>query len=216
MPDYSQYGVPRPVPIGRQLQIEKRRSTNLAAIFAVGGVLVLCACMVLGIGAALYFLNSTQSAGNSAGLSLPFVSRSTSTPAESASPTPVPFLRAGKDESGLRLAVTAYQRPLPAQGITIPDGQELALITVRLDNTRTTGGPIKYASTDLALVSPEGDHFTPDDGQITTGSMLGDGEIEPGKSVTGDVVFYVYTDIRDLSLAWTSADGATRLFSLTR
>ena len=46
--------------------------------------------------------------------------------------------------------------------------------------------------------------------------MLGNGEIEAGKSVTGDVVFYVYSDIKDLMLAWTSADGATRLFNLKR
>jgi Domain of unknown function (DUF4352) len=216
MPDFSQYGVPRPVPVGRQIQIEERHPSNLAAIFAVGGVLVLCVCMVFGIGAALFFLNSTQSAGNSTAINLPFVSVSTPTPAEPPPATPVPFLRAGKDESGLRLTVTAFQRPLPAQGISIPDGQELALITVRLDNTRTTGGPIKYAATDLALVTPEGDHFAPDEGQITTGSMLGEGEVEPGKSATGDVVFFVYRDIRDLMLAWTSADGATRLFSLTR
>jgi hypothetical protein len=216
MPDYSQYGVPRPVPMGREVQIEKRRSMNLAAIFAVGGVLVLCVCMVFGIGAALYFLSSTQSPGGSVGISMPFVSGSTPTPAEPPTATAVPFLRAGKDDAGMRLTITAYQRPLPAQGITIPDGQELVLVTVRFDNTRTTGGPIKYATSDLALVSPEGDHFAPDDGQITTGSMLGDGEIDPGKSATGDVVFYVYTDIRDLSLAWTSGDGVTRLFSLTR
>jgi hypothetical protein len=216
MPDYSQYGVPRPVAIGRELQIEKRPSTNRAALFALGGVLVLCVCMVLGIAAAIIFWGSTQSGGQSAGFSLPFASGSTPTPTESGQPTPVPFLRAGKDEAGLRLTITAYERPLPAQGVTIPNGQELALVTVRLDNTRATGGPIKYAYQDLALVSPEGDHFAPDDGRITTGSMLGNGEIAPGKAVTGDVVFYVYSDIKDLMLAWTSADGATRLFKLTR
>jgi hypothetical protein len=216
MPDYSQYGVPRPVKMGREVQIEKRRSTNRAAIFALGGVLVLCVCMVFGIAAAIFFLRTSQSGGNSSAISLPFASGSTPTPTGTGEPTSVPFLRAGKDEAGLRLTVTVYQRPLPAQGVTIPEGQELALVTVRLDNTRTTGGPIKYAFQDLALVSPEGDHFSPDDGRITTGSMLGSGEIEPGKSVTGDVVFYVYSDIKDLMLAWTSADGATRLFNLTR
>jgi Domain of unknown function (DUF4352) len=216
MPDYSQYGVPRPVPVGREIQIEKQRSRRLAPVLAVGGILVLCVCIVVAVGAALFLYSAMGSGGSAGAINLPIVTGSTPTPAVPLTPTPVPFLRTGKDESGLRLTVTAYQRPLPAQGITIPEGQELALVTVRLDNTRTTGGPIKYATSDLALVSPEGDHFAPDNGQITTGTMLGDGEIEPGKSASGDVVFYVYTDIRDLMLAWTSGDGATRLFSLTR
>jgi uncharacterized protein DUF4352 len=216
MPDYSSYGVPRPVEVGREVRLEQRRSANSAAIFAIGGVLVLCICMVVGIVAAVFFLGSTQSGGKPSAISLPFSSGATPTPTETGKPTPVPFLKSVKDGAGLRLTVTAYQRPLPAQDIKVPDGQELALVTLRLDNTRTTGGPIKYDSQDFALVSAEGDHFTPDNGGITTGSMLKKGEIEPGKSVTGDLVFYVYTDVKDLMLAWTSADGTTRVFKLTR
>jgi hypothetical protein len=215
MPDYSQYGVPRPVEVGREVRIEQRRSANRAAIFAAAGVLVLCVCMVFAIVAAVYFLNSTRSGGGSTAINLPIFASATATPTETGLPTPVPYLRSGKDESGLRLTVTTYVRPLPAQDITIPAGQELALVTARLDNTRTTGGPIKYSSDDFALVSPEGDHFSPDGG-ITTGSMLKQGEIEPGKSATGDLVFYVYSDVKDLELAWTSADGTTRMFKLTR
>jgi len=42
------------------------------------------------------------------------------------------------------------------------------------------------------------------------------GEIAPGKAARGDLIFYVYSDAKDLTLAWTSADGTTRLFKLTR
>ena len=216
MPDYSQYGVPRPVEVGRQVEIEQRRSTNPAAIFAVAGVLVLCVCMVVGIAAAFFFFGPASSGGKSTAISLPSISGATPTPTTTGKPTAVPFLKGGKDEAGLRLMVTTYQRPLPELDISIPAGQELALVTVRLDNTRATGGPIKYAPQDFALVSPEGDHFAPDDGGITTGSMLNLGEVEPGKSATGDIVFYVYSDVKDLMLAWTPADGNTRLFKLTR
>jgi uncharacterized protein DUF4352 len=216
MPDYSQYGVPRPVEVGREVRLEKRHSANRAAIFAVAGVLVLCVCLVIGVAGALTVLGSPQSGGKNTGLSLPFFSSATPTPTDTGKPTPVPLLKSGKNDAGLRLTVTAFQRPLPAQDIQIPDGQELALVTLRLDNTRTTGGPIKFAPDDFKLVSPEGDSFGPDTGGITTGSMLKNGEIAPGKSVTGDLVFYVYSDTKSLMLAWSSPDGTTRLFKLTR
>lgn len=216
MPDYSQYGVPRPVEVGREIRIEQRRSANRAVIFAVAGVLVLCVCMLLGVAAAALVLTSGQSGGKSAAISLPFFSGATPTPTEPAGPTAVPFLKSTKDENGLRVSVTAYQRPLPAQDIKIPEGQELALVTIRLDNIRTTGDPLDYTTQDFALVSQEGDRFLPDSGGITTGSMLKPGNIGPGKSVTGDLVFYVYSDVKDLMLAWTSSDGNTYIFKLTR
>lgn len=216
MPDYSQYGVPRPVDVGREVRLEQRRSANRAAIFALAGVLVLCVCLLTGITGAVLVLGSPQSGGKTSAISLPLFSGATPTPTDTGKPTTVPFLKGGKNESGLRLTVTAYQRPLPAQDIQIPDGQELALVTVRLDNTRATGGPLKFSYKDFKLVSPEGDSFSPNAEGITTGSMLKDGEIAPGKSVTGDLVFFVYSDVDPLMLAWNSADGLTRLFKLTR
>lgn len=216
MPDYSQYGVPRPVEIGREVRIEQRRSANRALIFAAAGVLVLCACMLVSVAAAALVLNLDKSGGNSAAVSVPFLSGTTPTPTEPSGPTPVPFLKSAKDDAGLRLTVTAYQRPLPAQDVKIPEGQELALVTVRLDNIRTTGDPIEYTTQDFALDSPEGDHFLPDSGGITTGSMLKSGSIAAGKSATGDLVFFVYSDVKDLQLAWTSSDGTTRLLKVTR
>jgi Domain of unknown function (DUF4352) len=214
MPDYSQYGIPRPVEIGREVRLEQRRATNRAALFAIAGVLVLCVCLCVGLFGAYYAL-APQFGGNSAAFSLPSFGGPTATPTE-AKPTPVPLLKSAKNDAGLRLTVTAYQRPLPAQGIKIPAGQELVLISVRLENTRTTGGPIAYAPEDFKLVSPEGDSFAPDVGSITTGAMLKKGEIDPGKSVTGDLVFYIYSDVNDLFLSWTSADGQTIEFKVTR
>lgn len=216
MPDYSQYGVPRPVEIGQEVRMEQRRSANRAVIYAAAGVLVLCACMLLAVGAAAVVLNLDKSGGNSAAVNLPFIKGATPTPTEPSGPTAVPFLKSAKDDAGLRLTVTSYQRPLPAQDVKIPEGQELALVTVRLDNIRTTGDPIEFSTQDFSLESPEGDHFLPDSGGITTGSMLKPGNIAAGKSITGDLVFFVYSDVKDLQLAWTSSDGTTRLFKVTR
>jgi hypothetical protein len=211
MPDYSNYRVPRESAMGREVRMEQRRVTNRAALFAIAGVLVLCVCLCLGIVLAR-IATGPLPLGSLAGA----FAGATKTPAETPTPTAVPFGKSAKNNAGLRLIVVTYQRPLPAQGIEIPAGQELALVSVRLDNTRTTGAPIKYAPTDFRLVSPEGDEFSPDVGTITTGSMLSAAEVAPGKSVSGDLVFFVYSDVKDLELAWTSADGTTRLFKLTR
>ncbi len=214
MSDYSPYGIPRPVEIGREVRMGQRRSANRAVLFAIAGVFVLCVCMCIGIAGLTYVLGFPQSSNNT-GLRLPAFGGPTATPTASG-PTPVPFLKSTKNSDGLRLTVTAYQRPLPQQGVSIPSGQELALVSVRLENTRTTGGPIKFSPDDFRLVSPEGDNFTPDTQGITTGDMLKAGEIEAGKTTKGDLVFYVYSDVKDLQLAWTSADGTTIQFKLTR
>ncbi len=211
MPDYSQYGIPRPVELGREVRMEQRRATNRAAIFAIAGVLVLCVCLCVGLAGAYYALNSEPGA---TAFALPFGgSTATPTPAEA---TPVPFLKSVKNDSGLRATVTAFQRPLPAQGVDIPRGQELALVSVRLENTRTTGGPIKYSPEDFKLVTPEGESYAPDTQGLTTGETLKPGEIAPGKSVKGDLIYYIYTDAKDVMLSWDSPDGTTILFKLTR
>jgi hypothetical protein len=217
MPDYSSYRVPRPVEVGREVRLEQRRASNRAAIFAIAGVLVLCVCLGVGLVGVAFAMGLGPFAKDSTS-ALNFSPRpsATATPVANGTPTAVPYGKSGKDDSGLRLTLTAYQRPLPAQDLQIPDGQELVLVSVRLDNTRTTGGPIKYAPGDFALVSTEGDHFTANLEGITTGELLKSGEIAPGKSAKGDLVFYVYTDVKDLMLAWTSADGTTRVFKLTR
>ena len=92
-------------------------------------------------------------------------------------PTAVLYGKNGKNDSGLRVTVIAFQRPLPAQDVEIPNDQELALVSVRIDNSRTTGGPIKFDPEEFALVSSEGDHFAPNIGGITTGENLAPGQL---------------------------------------
>lgn len=210
MSDYGSHRFPRPVEVGREVRLEQRRSTNRAAIFAIAGVLVLCICLCIGIVGAYAALNNQTTA-----FSLPSFGGPTVTPTP-ATPTPIPFLKSGKNDSGLRVTVTAFQRPLPAQDVKIPEGQELALVSVRIENTRTTGGPIKYAPEDFKLISPDGDTFVPNVGGITTGELLKKGEIAPGKSVKGDLIFYIYSDVQNLQLSWESADGTTIFFKLMR
>jgi uncharacterized protein DUF4352 len=214
MADYSPYGIPRPVEVGREVRMERRQASNRALLFALGGVLVLCVCACIGVFGAAYALGLGKS-GAPAALSLPSFGGPTSTPTPSG-PTPVPFLKSATNRDGLRVTVTAYQPSLPTQGIQIPQGQELALVSLRLENTRKGGGPIKVSPGDFKLVTPEGDSFSSDTQGITTGEMLKDGEIEAGKSIKGDLVFYVYSDLKDLQLEWTSPDGTAIDFKLSR
>ncbi len=218
MPDYSNDRVPRPVIVNRDVRLGQRRSANRAVLLAVGGLAVLCVCLLIGVVGLASALGIGPFANSGAtAFSLPFgSSAATAVPTDSGKPTPVPLGKTGKNDAGLRVTVATYQRPLPAQDVQIPPGQELALVSVKLDNTRTTGGPIKYAPEDFKLVSPEGEEYSAVASGITTGEILKKGEVAPGKSVKGDLIFYVYSDNKDLQLAWTSADGSTRLFKVTR
>ena len=210
MDDLGGYRVPREVDMGREVDFETRRPNRTPLLF-LGGVLFACLCIVLVV--AVYF--GVQLASGD----LQIVVDSNATPtaqAVSKTPTVVPYGKAVKSDSGLAVTVTAYQRPLPTQDIQIPDGEELVLVSVRIENTRTTGGPIKYSPDEFALVSPQGDHFAVNIGGITTGENLKPGEVDPGKTAKGDLIFYVYTDVPDLQLAWTAADGKTRLLQVAR
>ncbi|MGB8647483.1 MAG: DUF4352 domain-containing protein [Anaerolineae bacterium] len=211
MNDFSRNTLPRESPVGREVYMEQRASSNRAAIFAIAGLLVLCVCLCVGVSGVGYWYVSQN--GSTTAFQVPSFG-ATATPTRSPGPTAVPYKKSGKDNAGLRVTVTAYQRPLPAQGITVPDGQELVLVSLRIENTRTTGGPLQYSPSDFKLVSSNKDSFEPDAGTITTGTMLKKGEIAPGKTATGDLVFYVYTDDTDLQLTWTASDGATRLFAV--
>lgn len=216
MDDLGSYRVPREAELGREVRMETRRSANRTALFAVGGIAFLCVCLCFGL---VVFATAT---GNNPllqdGFSINLGEAPTATPRASAKGTPtlVPYGRSVRSDNGLRVTVTAYQRPLPTEDVQIPDGQELVLVTVRIDNSRTTGAPLKFSPEDFALVSDEGDHFDVNIGGITTGENLTPGEVAPGQNKKGDLIFFVYSDVPDLQLAWTSADGKTRLFRLTR
>lgn len=217
MDDLGSYRVPREAEIGREVRFDTRRSANRTALFAIGGIAFLCVCMCIGVTALLTATgnNPLLPDGLTINLGAP---ASTATPRASAKGTPtlVPLNRAARNDNGLSVTVTAYQRPLPTEDVQIPDGQELALVTIRIENTRTTGAPLKFAPEDFALVSEEGDHFAVNIGGITTGENLKAGEVKPGEIKKGDLIFFVYSDVPDLQLAWTSADGKTRMFRLTR
>lgn len=217
MDDLGSYRVPREAQMGREVRFEQRRSVNRTALFAVGGILVLCVCMCLGVTILANATGFNPLGGITINL---FDEPATPTPRASASargtPTLVPYGRSTRSDNGLRVTVTAYQRPLPTEGVKVPEGQELVLVTVRIDNSRTTGAPLKFAPEDFALVSDEGERYDVNIGGITTGENLTAGEVAPGENIKGDLIFFVYSDIPDLSLAWTAADGKTRLFRLAR
>ncbi len=213
MSDYSPYGIPRPVEVGREVRMGQRRANNRAVLFAIAGMLVLCVCACIGIATAAWATGLVG--GGNAALNLPSFSSPTSTPTPSG-PTPVPFSKSAKSSDGLRLTVTAFQRPLPAQGLKIPAGQELVLVSLRIDNTRAGGGAINFSPDDFRLVTPDGGPFAPDTQGITTGEMLKAGSLEAGASTKGDLVFYIYSDVQNLQLEWTASDGSTIDFKLTR
>lgn len=217
MNDLGSYRVPREAELGREVRMEQRRNANRTVLFAVGGIAFLCVCMCLGI-----FLLTSVTGNNPVmtidlGEGMPF-SQPTATPRASAkgTATPVPYGKSTKSENGLRVTVTSFQRPLPTEGVEIPDGQELALVTVKIENTRASGAPIKFSPEDFALVSPEGERYEVNIGGITTDDDLKAGELAAGKSAKGDMIFFVYSDVPNVLLAWTASDGKTRLYQLTR
>ncbi|MCG3139696.1 MAG: hypothetical protein HDKAJFGB_00612 [Anaerolineae bacterium] len=217
MNDLGSYRVPREAEMGREVRMEQRRSANRTAFFALGGIAFLCVCMCLSI-----FLLTAVTGNNPVvtidlGSDLPFA-KATATPRASAkgTATPVPYGKSVRSDNGLRVTVTTFQRPLPTEGVEIPDGQELALVTVRIENTRASGAPVKYSPEDFALVTPEGERYEVNIGGITTGDDLKAGELAAGKATKGDLVFFVYSDVPALQLAWTASDGKTRIYQLTR
>lgn len=216
MDDLGSYRVPREAELGREVRFETRKSANRTALLAVGGIAILCVCLCVGL-IGLTFATGTNPL-SLAGITVDLGLNPTATPRSSTKgePTLVPYGRSARSDNGLRVTVTAYQRPLPTEDVKIPDGQELVLVTVRIDNSRTTGAPLKFSPDNFAIVSDQGDHFDVNLGGITTGENLTNGEVPPGKDTKGDLIFFVYSDAQDLQLAWTSADGKTRLFRLTR
>ena len=217
MNDLGSYRVPREAEMGREVRMEQRRSANRTALFALGGIAFLCVCMCLGV-----FL-LTAVTGNNPVLTIdlgmdPLLAQATATPRASAKgmATPVPYGKSTKSDNGLRVTATAFQRPLPTEGVEIPEGQELVLVTIRIENTRASGAPIKYSPEDFALVTPDGERYDVNIGGITTDDDLKPGELAAGKTAKGDLLFFVYSDVPVLQLAWTASDGKTRLYQLAR
>src|SRR5262245_61599031 len=120
MNDLGSYRVPREADVGREVRFEQRRAVNRNALFAIGGLLLLCVCMCLGVA-----LLASQLGSPLAGIQVNlFDEPATATPRASArgTPTLVPYGRAVRSDNGLRVTVTSFQRPLPTEGVEIPDG----------------------------------------------------------------------------------------------
>ena len=167
MDDLGSYRVPREAQVGREVRMEGRRSANRTALFAVGGLLFFCVCLCVGLAVLLPALGFNPLAD--VGTITLFGPSATATPrvTRGGEPTLVPFGRAVRSDNGQRVTVTAYQRPLPTEDVEIPEGQELVLVTVRIDNSRTTGAPLKFGPEDFTLVTEEGESYEVNIGGIT-------------------------------------------------
>lgn len=216
MDDLGSYRVPREAQVGREVLMESRRSANRTALFAVGGILFFCVCLCIGIAVLLPALGFNPVAD--LGTVTLFGSEPTAVPrvVRGGEPTLVPFGKGVRSDNGQSVTVTAFQRPLPTEDVEIPEGQELVLVTVRINNVRTTGAPLKFDPEDFTLVTEEGDRYEVNIGGITTGENLVPGEVGPGESTKGDLIFFVYSDSPALQLAWTAADGKERFMQLER
>ncbi len=217
MKDLGSYRVPREAEMGREVRFESRRSANRNALIAAGGILLLCVCLCIGVGGLISPWGLNLIGGDGLAFMQP---APTAAPRASGrgTPTVVPYGRAARSDNGLRVTVTAYQRPLPTEDIEIPEGQELVLVSVRVDNSRTTGAPLKFSPEDFALITSDGERYPVTIGGITTGENLLAGEVGPGENTKGDLIFYIYSDVPapSVQLAWTSTDGKERLLQLVR
>src|SRR4051794_14399073 len=120
MDDLGSYRVPREAEMGRPVRLD-RAGVNRTALLAIGGVLLLCVCMCGG----LALLASQTGFNPLGGLTINlFGSEPTVTPRASTAkgtPTLVPYGRSARSDNGLRVTVTAFQRPLPTEDVQIPD-----------------------------------------------------------------------------------------------
>ena len=81
MSDYSPYGIPRPVEVGREVRMGQRQATNRAVLFAIGGVLILCCCVCIGLFGAAWAFGLIDTGGVS--FNLPSLGSPTATPTPS-------------------------------------------------------------------------------------------------------------------------------------
>lgn len=222
MRDYSRFPAPREVPVGGPIETERRRRPpNRNLPYIVLGCALLCICAALALGAfyvplpgigvpLISFDSGSGSNAPSPRASVTPTPRGTTTAGQA---TPVPFTRSVSAKNGLKVSVTYYQRPLPIQGVTVPDGQELAVASLHLENNGTATVSVK--PTDFYLVNADNEQYNPDKGGITTGTMLRAMDLKAGDIFEGDLVYFIRKDVGDLLLGWKSPDGV-KLFALAR
>src|SRR5690349_14663590 len=106
MDDLGSYRVPREAELGREVRIETRRSANRTALFAVGGIALLCVCMCVGLTVLALATGNNPLAGVTIDLGL----SATATPRASTKgeSTLVLLGRQARSDNGLRVTVTAF------------------------------------------------------------------------------------------------------------
>lgn len=224
MKDYSRFPAPREVPVGEPITHERRRRPpNPNLTYIALGCALLCICAALGVGAFTLPLPgvgapliSFDSGSAPAAPTASARASTTATPRGSTSggaATPIPFARSVTAKNGLKVSVTYYQRPLPIQGVTVPEGQELAVVSLRLENTGT--GTLSLKPADFYLVTADNEQYNPDKGGLTTGTMLRAMDLKAGDTFEGDLVYFVRKDVGELLLGWKSSDGV-KLLALQR
>ncbi|MBI4790433.1 MAG: DUF4352 domain-containing protein [Chloroflexi bacterium] len=173
-------------------------------------LLVCCACVGLVVG--------FQLRGGSLPKSLSLPNPLASTPQATATPNlkaEVPLKGKGLNENGLELTVTSFQRPLQVQGMTkVPADQEFVLISVSLQNNKTSGQPIATSPVNFRVIGDGGLSYDANPPTVTIENMLTARDtVGPGKTLERELIFQVAKDDSGLKLYWT-VGKTTRIFVL--
>src|SRR5262245_22004527 len=98
MNDLRGYKIPREAEVGRQVRFESRSAANRTALLAIGGILLLCVCVCLGVAVLLSQTGFNPVAELALGLTGPNEPAATPRPAGSRTPTLVPYGRAARSD----------------------------------------------------------------------------------------------------------------------
>ena len=135
-------------------------------------------------------------------------------PAQSQAPTPTPGPRLPvpigqpvlANDIGVELTVWDIQRNVQPINVQVPDGTEFVAVSVQLNNI-DAAAPQSYVIDSFYLQDDEDTVFTPN-AEADNGRRLRNGEIPPGKSVEGDLLFHVPLGHTPLTLVWQAAGSA--------
>ena len=108
--------------------------------------------------------------------------------------------------SGVELTVFDLQRAVQPNNLAAAEGMEFVAVSVGLKNT--AAGTAPFTIEEFVLRNKDGLEYLPDP-QADNGRRLSNGQIAPGQSVEGDLLFHVIKDDAPLALVWTPA-GSTQ------
>lgn len=112
------------------------------------------------------------------------------------------------DDTGIELIVFDIQRNVQPVNLQTPDGTEFVAVSIQLENVEVDN-TIAFSINDFQLEDGEKTTFTPN-ADADNGRRLTDGELPPGDSVEGDLLFHVPLGHTPLTLAWqVSGSDAT-------